>query len=334
MKVQCLKCGDTVGRPSLKRHQLSAKCRKASLTFQPPTPVRERVAAEQAITPVGVSSLYSTSIPTNHNDSVECPVHGCEYRVNANDKVKRTSMRIHFRLRHIEDTIVIDQEGQLPQCRLCGFFGSRTDSDGHRESLVCQKFAERRRQYFQAQRQARAKEVTFQVGGQELNRVNRFRYLGRVLDEDDDDVHAALRQLSRAKAKWGRIGHVLRTEGTTPRVMDYFYKAGVQAILLYGSETWTVSSYVMQQFRSFHARVAGCLTGRHIRNLEDGTWSCPPTKEVLEEAGLEEIDEYIRRRRQTVRRLVRHRPIYEAYRLSKALCTNAVHKTVWWRLPV
>jgi hypothetical protein len=127
MKVQqCLKCGDTVGRPSLKRHQLSAKCRKASLTFQPPTPVRERVAAEQAITPVGVSSLYSTSIPTNPIDSVECPVHGCEYRVSArNDKSKRFSTRSHFRIRHIEDTIVIDQEGQLPQCRLCEFFGTR-----------------------------------------------------------------------------------------------------------------------------------------------------------------------------------------------------------------
>jgi hypothetical protein len=101
-------------------------------------------------------------------------VHGCEYRVNANDKLKRTSMRIHFRLRHIEDTIVIDQEGQLPQCRLCGFFGSRTDSDGHRESLVCQKFAERRRQYFQAQKQARAKEITFQVGGQQGEPVSVF----------------------------------------------------------------------------------------------------------------------------------------------------------------
>jgi len=127
MKVHCLKCGDTVlGRPSLKRHQLSAKCREASLTFQPPTPVRERVAAEQAITPVGVSSLYSTSIPTNPIDSMECPVHGCEYRVSArNDKSKRFSTRKHFRIRHIEDTIVIDQEGQLPQCRLCEFFGTR-----------------------------------------------------------------------------------------------------------------------------------------------------------------------------------------------------------------
>jgi len=82
---------------------------------------------------------------------------------------------------------VIEEEGQLSQCRLCGLFGTTADSDGHRESLVaCQKFAEKRRQHFQAQRQTRAREeVTFQVGGQEISRVDQFRYLGRVLDEDD-----------------------------------------------------------------------------------------------------------------------------------------------------
>ena len=33
----------------------------------------------------------------------------------------------------------------------------------------------------------------------------------------------------------------------------------------------------------------------------DGSWFCPPTVEVLEDAGLQTIDEYINRRRQTVR---------------------------------
>jgi len=135
---------------------------------------------------------------------------------------------------------LIEEEGQLSQCRLCGFFGKTADSDGHRETLSCQKFAEKRRQHFQAQRQTRARaEVTFQVGGQAINRVGQFRYLGRVLDGDDNDVYAASRQLSRAKAKWGRDGNVLRAEGASPRTMGYCYKAIVQAVLLYGSESWT-----------------------------------------------------------------------------------------------
>ena len=42
---------------------------------------------------------------------------------------------------------------------------------------------------------------------------------------------------------------------------------------------------IIKKFRSFHARVARYITGRHIRELEDGTYFCPPTVEVLNEAG-------------------------------------------------
>jgi hypothetical protein len=38
--------------------------------------------------------------------------------------------------------------------------------------------------------------------------------------------------------------------------MRYFYKAVVQAVLLYGSESWTVNEGIKRQFQSFHTRVA------------------------------------------------------------------------------
>ena len=129
----------------------------------------------------------------------------------------------------------------------------------------------------------------------------------------------------------GRIGRVLQSEGVNPKVMGYFYKAIVQAVLLYGSESWTVSESIIRQFRSFHARVVRYLCQRHIRQLPDGTWECPPTAEVLEDAGLESIDEYIRRRRATVRRYIRGQPIYEACVRSRAISTN-VNKVLWWHL--
>jgi hypothetical protein len=146
-----------------------------------------------------------------------------------------------------------------------------------------------------------------------------------------DTVHALLGQLDRAREKWGRIGNVPRAEGATARSMGYFCKAIVRAILLYGSESWTLLNYIIQQFRSFHASVARYLTRRRIRCLADGTWFYPPTEEVLEDAGLKSIDQYIRRRRQTVRGFVRHRPLYEARRQLRALSTNE-NKTIWWWL--
>ena len=210
-------------------------------------------------------------------------------------------------------------------------FGKNVESVAHSESKICLKFAVKRRRYYKSRRQDHAKTVTFNVGGVEIRNSQQFRYLGRILDSGDDDNHAALRQLARAREKWGRIGKVLRCEGANPRIMGYFYKAIVQAVLLYGSESWTVSDTIIRQFRSFHNRVARFLTQRHIRQREDGTWDCPPTNEVLESAGLESVDEYIRRKRHTVRRYIRHRPIYEACKRSRALSSN-VNKILWWKL--
>ena len=202
------------------------------------------------------------------------------------------------------------------------------NSDRHHNSVECRKFTERRTRYFRAQRQADALEVNFSIGGAEIERVKQFRYLGRILDENDDDNHALQRQLARARTKWGRIASVLRSQGVKPRAMGYFYKAIVQTILLYGLETWVLSDFQLKQLRSFHSRVARYLTGRHIRQNEDGTWFHPPTDGVLEEAGLRTIDEYIRRRRDTVRNFVRFRPIYEVCRQSTAISNRAV----WWKL--
>ena len=153
------------------------------------------------------------------------------------------------------------------------------------------------------------------------------------MDEDDNDKHASIRQLARARTKWNRIRRVLRSKGMKPRAMGYFYKAIVQAILLYGLETWVVSDSHLKQFRSFHSRVGRHLTWRHIRQLEDGSWFCPPMVDILEDAGLQTIEEYIRCRGQTFRSFTRHRPLYEACRRSTALATNT-NKAVWWQLDV
>ena len=207
------------------------------------------------------------------------------------------------------------------------------NSVSHHNTATCRKFTIIREKEVRAERQVGALEVDFTIGGVEIDRVKQFRYLGRVLDENDDDGHAAGRQLARARDKWRRFGHVLRSDGVNPRVMGYFYKAVVQAVLLYGSETWTLTEGLKRQFQSFHSRVARFLTGKHIRPLEDGSWHCPPTEDVLQEAGLETVEEYILRRRQTVRGFVRHRPMYLHCMLSAAERVSA-RKTVWWQLPV
>ena len=112
---------------------------------------------------------------------------------------------------------------------------------------------------------------------------NKFQVLGRILEENNNDTHASLCHLGRTRMKWNCTGRALWSKGMKLRGMGYFYKAIVQAILLYCSETWAVTDHHLKQFRSFHSRVGRHLTRHHIRLLEDGTWFCPPTAGVLKD---------------------------------------------------
>ena len=84
--------------------------------------------------------------------------------------------------------------------------------------------------------------------------------------------------------------------------MGFFYKAVVQAVLLYGSESWVMVGKFMARLRAFHHRVARCLTGLHGHpdpNNPD-EWLYPPMEEVLAMAGFHSIETYIDRRRISV----------------------------------
>ena len=169
----------------------------------------------------------------------------------------------------------------------------------------------------------------FEVNGESINRVHQFKYLGRILDDTDGDEHAACQQLAKARDRWGRVGRVLKSQGADPKTMGHFYQAIVQAVLLYGSESWTLSETMMRKLRSFHSRAARYICNRHIRPRADGSWEYPSTEVVLRDAGLFSIDEYIRRRRNTIWDYAYHRPIFRECRNTRFVHSN---KVVWWKL--
>ena len=207
-------------RPSLKGHQESGKFKSASKTsYQPLTPVSERVVTEQAITPTVDPSLFWISIPRGHPPGVvDCPVEGCPFKVKVDAISKRGGqMRNHFRVCHVRDNVCIEEKGQLPCCTRCGFFMRDANSAGagHHNSVSswCRKFTiVREKEVWGERQQVGALEVNFTIGGVEIESVKQFSYLGQVLDENNDDSHAA----------------------GCPRLMGYFYKkAVVQAVQLW-----------------------------------------------------------------------------------------------------
>jgi hypothetical protein len=168
-----------------------------------------------------------------------CPVAQC-----GGQSGTRFNLRRHFLMRHPQDLVCIPIEGSHPllKCERCGLQTPVKDlNGGHHRTELCQRGWERKWQHAAAVRCLEALRCSFTGYGEELERVEVFKYLGRLIPYDDADTQAMRSNLRKARGCWARILHVLRAENATARMCGMFYKANVQAALLYGSETWSLS---------------------------------------------------------------------------------------------
>jgi hypothetical protein len=111
-----------------------------------------------------------------------------------------------------------------------------------------------------------------------------------------------------------------------------FYKAAVQTVLLYGCETWSLTSRMLNVLDSFHHRVARKLTRRfpYYLRLAD-IWIYPSISETLEQAGMYTMQEYISRRRQYILPYSETRPILQA--CLQAGRGSFPNRRFWWDPP-
>ena len=135
--------------------------------------------------------------------------------------------------------------------------------------------AARRRQHLVAAEGARALTRTFTAYGEtELRRVERFKYMGRVLSYNDSDTPAIRRNLKRERQVWGRISTVIAKDSVPTPIANMFYQAVVAVVLLYGSETWVTSPHELRAMEGFHVEAARRITG--MRPTKRGeTWVYP-----------------------------------------------------------
>ena len=121
------------------------------------------------------------------------------------------NLRRHFRDVHPMDLVVVPSEGKFGQCHQCRMqinpFYPR-----HYTSKECSIGVERRQQREAAITSALALRQQFSVHGDVLERVEVFKYLGRMLAQDDNDIQAIRAQLRKARATWARVRQVLRSE--------------------------------------------------------------------------------------------------------------------------
>ena len=73
-------------------------------------------------------------------------------------------------------------------------------------------------------------------GTDKLCNVKRFKYLGRVISHDKNNVPTMRRNLKQAWSTYRRVSKILTREEVPAHVAGMYYQAVVAMVLLYGSE--------------------------------------------------------------------------------------------------
>ena len=132
-------------------------------------------------------------------------------------------------------------------------------------------------------------ERAFEAYGKALETVSTFKYLGRVMTAVDDNWPSVAGNLVKSQKSWGRLSWILSREGANNRVSGNFFKAVVQAVLLFGAETWVLTLSIERALDNFlHGDACG-ITGRKPQRGGSGQWTYPYLKEAMREAGFEGI---------------------------------------------
>ena len=162
----------------------------------------------------------------------------------------------HFCNMHPNATINIIQDGPLQRCPKCLGFARNLTS--HQLTQRC-KLGEARRIAEKQTYNMEKDNFTMEINGKPIETVKEFLYLGRWIFDSDDDTETINRQIKKTTYRWIRLSKILKRRDANPKIMGSFYQAIIQAVLLYGSESWVISENNLRKLRSFHNKCA-----RHI----------------------------------------------------------------------
>ena len=122
------------------------------------------------------------------------------------------------------------------------------------------------------------------LNGTPLKTTSKFKYLGSQLPDSQTDFKY---RKGQAWAAMGKLSKIWKS--TIPRKLKLnFFHACVESILLYGSETWTITKDLEQ-------RIDGCYT-RLLRRAQNIRWQNHPTNALVYQ-GLPKLSIKIKKRR-------------------------------------
>ena len=196
-----------------------------------------------------------------------CPIEGCRGQT-----ATKTDMRVHFLHWHIRDTVIILKKGN-PSCPWCLWYNMLVPwKDLNGQNVItsqCAKRTERKRRKLSEEEMQERTERAFQTYVRPFAMVISFKYLGGVLTASDEDCQAVVGSLWKAWKSRARMARLLGREGDRPRVLGMFFKAVMQADLLFRSDMWVMTPCMGRDLGSFCYRVDRRIIGRHPRRKVD-----------------------------------------------------------------
>jgi hypothetical protein len=241
-------------------------------------------------------------------------------------------LQSHFLQRHPKNLVCFPTKGSLPlpQCNRCGLQITYAAMNGHHyKTALCRDGVARRVQHAAAERAQLSPSQMFTTYGKELERVEVFKYLGRLLAYNDSNAQAVRGNLKKGHAIWSRLSCIIRSENASSRACSIFYKATVQSVLLLGSKTWNLSQSTLKLLEGFHIRATWHMADKRLMRLLDGTWAYPNLAQVLEDIGIKTVARYIAVGRQHIANYIVNKPIFTTC-VNGGRRQGSSNRHFWW----
>jgi hypothetical protein len=156
------------------------------------TVVVEELLEDQA----GVSYRATTLA----NGKISCPYSGCVGELGSS-----WMLRHHFWDIHPKDLVPAPKEQQYLRCKRCSMQVNFAHPR-HTRTKECAMVMARQQQQEAAVASALALCCQFTVHGEALEKIKVFKYLSRMMAQDNNNVQAVRHQLHKARGTWARIG--------------------------------------------------------------------------------------------------------------------------------
>ena len=110
-------------------------------------------------------------------------------------------------------------------------------------------------------------------GARWCRELQNFKYLGRPLDQRDNDWPEVRHNVKQAWRVWMRLGDLIRREVVDPKVATMFYREVTQVLLIFGSDTLVLLAAMKKMAERTHTGFMRQITRSWAHQKVEGTWA-------------------------------------------------------------